>query len=614
MIRFKAILTVFCLSVAIGWGATETKPTTTSAPTTSDTGAKNKVVVIKLDGKITEAPPGIDIGLPDIQLNIFWDQLRLIRMLKNDNTVKALVVLINEPKLEYAQSQELAMELDQLRASGKKVFVHSDSIPASVYAMTLPANRIAMTPGSVLELVGVSAQLLYYKDLMDKLGIQAQVEHMGKYKLFGEPFTATQPSEYMSKQVDDLLDSMYGQITGGISKYRRMSVDKVKSIIDQGPFLAEEAVEFGLIDQLSHRSDFLEQVRKDMQGTLVFNYARTTPPDIKSGLGGLLQIFSMIGSKGTETSANKVAIVYVTGVIIEGESESPFDSSGTAGSETIRKAFAEIKKDDMIKAIVVRVDSPGGSSTASEIIWGAIHEASKTRPVVISMGSMAGSGGYYVAAAGNTLFASPATMTGSIGVVVGKAIMKDLLGKIYLKQYNYARGKNAAIDDPFIPLTEEQRLQTRKKIAEAFELFKQRVREGRRDKIKNLDELATGMVYTGEQGIKLGLVDKIGTLADAVALAAEQAKIKSYQVVHLPKPKTLPEILLEGLGYKVDPDDVISSNADERMVSLLGGRRMDLSLGLAGISPSLVYRTILLVKMMRKGGVLAISPYHISIK
>jgi len=614
MKKMIVLFLILCLGIVItSEASTTTLPvTTTKAATATD---ENKVVVVKLDGEITEAPPGVDIGMPDIQLNIFWDQLRLIRMLKNDASVKAIVLLLNQPKLSLAQCQQLAMEFDQLRASGKKVFIHSDSIPASLYMLALPADTIAMTPGAMLELNGLAVQVLYYKRLMDKLGIQADVEHLGKFKLFAEPYTATQPSIYMNKQINGLLDSLYGQIISGIVKYRHLSQEKVKSVLDQGPFLAEEAKDFGLIDQLSHRADLLEQVRKETKGNLVFNYARTSAPQVQKGLGGLLQIFSMIGSKGEEEpSGYKIAIVYATGIIIEGETESFFDSSGTAGSETIRKAFAEIKKDDMIKAVVLRIDSPGGSSTASEIIWGTVHEAAKTKPVIVSMGSMAGSGGYYIAAPADTIFASPATLTGSIGVVVGKPILKDLLDKIYINQYTYTRGKNADIDNPFTALTPEQRKLVREKVLKTFDLFKQRVREGRKDKIKDLDALATGMVYTGEQGVELGLVDKIGTLADAVALAAKKANIKSYQVVHLPKPKTLPELLLEGLGYKVDPDDVIASDTEERLLSLLTDHRMDLTLSLAGFQPSVIRQTLQMIKLMQKGGVLAISPFQISIK
>ncbi len=609
MKKVLLVLVIMFISGNLSFGQTST---TKASSSTEPSEVKEKIVVVKLDGEISETPPGVDLGLPDLQLNIFWDQLRLIRMVKNDRTVKGLVLLINQPELNLAQCQQLAIELGRLRESGKKIFVHADSISTGLYLLALPADQIAMTPETMLEMNGLSAQILYYKELMDKLGITAQVEHEGTFKLFGEPYTATQPSKYMDEQFNDLLDSLYGQITGAISKYRSLSEEKVKSILDQGPFLAGQAREFKLIDRVEHRAEFLERVQKQVRGKLVFDYGKTPAPSIKSGLGGLLQIFSMVGSKGAETSSNKIAVVYVTGMIVEGESEELFNSAQTAGSETMRKAFSEIRKDDKVKAVVVRIDSPGGSSSASEIIWGVIHETAKAKPVIVSMGSTAGSGGYYVAAAGDYIFASPATMTGSIGVIVGKPVMKDLMKKIYITPYTYSRGKNADLYDPFTSLSPGQRQYIREQMALTFKTFKRRVADGRKGKIADVDKLATGRVYTGQQGIQLGLVDKIGTLADAVVMAADKAKIKSYQVVHFPKPKTLPELILEGLGYKVDPDDLVA-DADERMLSMFASRRMG-PLDLAGLNRGVLRQAMRVMKMMQQGKVMAISPYQINVK
>jgi protease IV len=266
-----------------------------------------------------------------------------------------------------------------------------------------------------------------------------------------------------------------------------------------------------------------------------------------------------------------------------------------------------------VKAVVVRIDSPGGSSSASEIIWGVIHETAKTKPVIISMGAVAGSGGYYVAAAGDYIFASPATMTGSIGVVVGKPVMKDLMEKIHINPYTYSRGKNANLFDPFTSLSPAQRQSIRDQMTLTFKTFKQRVVDGRKGKIADIDKLATGRVYTGEEGIQLGLVDKIGTLTDAVVMAADKAKIKSYQVIHLPKPKTLPELILEGLGYKVDPDDLVAADADERMLSMFASRRMG-PLELVGMNRNFLRQIFRIMKMMQQGKVMAISPYQINLK
>jgi protease-4 len=590
-----------CLCASLVSGQTTSAPASTTTATATAAKAE-KIVVVKLEGEVTEAPPGIDIGLPDLKMNLFWDQLRLVRMVKNDSSVQALVLLVDQPSLSLAQSQQLALELARLRKSGKRVYVHADGLTTGLYMLALPADEIGMSPGGTLQFNGLAAQVIYYKGLMAKLGIEAEVEHFGDFKLAAEPFTATQPSKFMDEQMNDLVDSLYSQIVTTTARFRGLREPHVKAIIDRGPFLSEQAKKEGLIDRVVHRGEMLNQIEKELSGKLVFDYARTPAPEIKSGFGGLMQIFGMIGSKGRDGAANRIAIVYVTGAVVEGESEEFFSSAQTAGSKTMRKAFAKIRKDDRIKAVVLRIDSPGGSSSASEVIWELAAETAKTKPVIVSMGSVAGSGGYYIAAAGSYIYASPATLTGSIGVVAGKPVLKGLMDKIDLNAYTYARGKNAGLFDPFSKLTASQRENLQGQMEIIFNQFKDRVMLGRKDKIKDIVALATGRVFTGEQAIKLGLVDRIGTLADAVDRAAADAKITSYDVVHLPEPKTLPEILLEGLGYKMDPEEVMMSRGNLPMLKILG------------VDASLIRETLTVAEMLKRGNVLMLAPYHIELR
>ena len=607
-VRKSIAIGVLLFACVVAWG--KTSSATGTAPA-SKAVAEKKLVVVKLKGEITEAPPGIDLGFGDLQTNVFWDQLRLVRMIKNDAAVAGLVLLINDPNLSLAQCQQLAMELDRLRKAGKKVFVHADSIPTNLYLLALASDTLAMSPGTTLEMTGLAVQIIYYKNLMEFLGIEAQVEHCGAYKLFAEPYTATRPSKYMDEQINDLLDSLYGQIVSAISQHRKMSEERAKSILDRGPFLAEQAKDAGLIDRVAYRHDLVEEARKATGGKPVYDYGRTATPAMKGGLSGLLQIFSMVGSKAGQESGNRIAIVYVTGMVTEGESESLFGPAETAGSETMRKVFAKINEDNGIKAVVVRVDSPGGMSSASEIIWKLIWDTAKTRPVITSMGEMAGSGGYYVAAAGDVVLASEGTLTGSIGVVAGKPVMAKLLEKIHLNAYTYSRGKNATMNDPFSAMTPDQRKTFQDQIALIFQTFKDRMMISRKGKIKDIDALATGRVYTGEQGVGLGLVDRIGTLADAVDLAAERAKLKNYQVVQYPQPKTLPDILLEALGYRTDDDGVMMDDRLRPLSALIGAGS---DLNLAGIDLRMIRQALRMVKMMQTGGVLAVSPYQIRLR
>jgi protease-4 len=601
---FLWCILIGCVVATTGFG----KTAPASQPSVK---AADKIVVLRLDGEVTEAPPSVDLGVSELQLNLFWDQLRLIRMVKNDPEVLGLVVLIDEPELSMAQCQQLAMELAKLKSAGKKVFVHTDSITTGLYMLAMPADQIAMSPGSMLLVNGVAAQVYYYKNLMDKLGVDAEVEHFGNFKLAAEPFTTSQPSKYMDEQMNDLIDSLYGQIVGTIAKSRKLTPSQVESIIDRGPFVAEQAVKEKLIDRVVHRQEMLKEIRKKYDVQLVYNYGQGKMPEIQSGFGGLMQIFSMVGSKGSKDGQNKIAVVYVTGMVIEGETQEIFDSAQTAGSQTMRKAFAAIAKNSRIKAVVVRIDSPGGSATASEIIWDLVRSVAEKKPVIVSMGSVAGSGGYYIASAGEYIFASPATLTGSIGVVSGKPVLKKMMDKIYINTKTYARGKNATMFDSMSYLTDDQRKNMHDQMQMVYDQFKERVMLGRKDKIKNIDALATGRVYTGQQGISLGLVDGIGTLADAVEMAAAKANITSYDVIHLPAPKTLPEILLESLGYRVDPEQTMMAGM---MLSKMSPEQKMLMMVLPGIDSSLVRETLMLAKMLKGGSVLMVAPYHIELR
>jgi len=569
----------------------------------------DKIVVMKLDGEIRETPPAIDLGLPDIKPNLFWDQLRLIRMAERDTSVKGLIVLIDQPEINLAQAQQVLAELKRFRRSGKKVFVHADGLQSASYLLTLPADQIAMTPGAILWLTGVRAHVFYFKELMNKLGIDADVEHVGQYKLAAEPFTDLEPSPEMKKQLNELIDDVYEQITTEISAARKLKPKRVKAIIDEGPFLAEQAAEVKLIDRASHRSEFLSATKKELGGRLIFDYGRRKIPHPKPGLAGIWQMFSLLGAKVRGAGENKIAVVTITGFLIEGESEDYFGDPMTAGTTTLRKAFKQINKDSTIKAVVVRVDSPGGSSSAAEIMWNLIHTAAKRKPVVISMSAEAASGGYYLACAGSYIFAAPATLTGSIGVIAGKPVLGELLTKIGVKGFSVTRGKNADIMNPFARFSQNQRETLKRHIEQVYQTFKQRVTQGRAGKVKNVSSVATGQVFTGRQAQKLGLIDQIGTLADAVEWAAKKSKTKSYQVTFLPRPKTLFEIILEGLGYNVEADGSHTAALMNMMNSVRPASHTWPSNALSEIYHSRFFRQArVLARLLTTGDVLALAP------
>lgn len=587
----------------------------TTEPTSNEQPKPQTAVVLKLDGPIREAPPEIDLGISDLQSDLFWDDLQLIRRAAKDESVRAIILLINQPELKMAQVQQLAAEIKRFKAAGKNVFVHADTLESGPYLLALSADQIAMTPSSILMLAGVRMQVLYFKELMTKLGIEVETVHAGKYKLAAEPYTRDQPSEEMAEQLNDLVNDIYGQIAGEISQSRNLAAEKTDEIIDNGPYTAEQALDAKLIDRVCHRDKFLREIKETSGLELVFDYSRSKVPSIQPGLAGFFQMLRLFGGEVQPVTGDKIAVVVVNGVIVEGSSEEFWDTAGTAGSETLRKAFKSINRDDGIKGVVVRIDSPGGSATASEIIWNVIKETAERKPVVISMSGEAASGGYYIACAGEYIFAAPSTITGSIGVIAGKPVVTELLSKIGVSAFSVAKGKNAGILDPVSKSSDHQRETLQKLTEQVYRQFALRVEQGRAGKIKDISELATGRVFTGREAVKLGLVDEIGTLADAVDRVAKDAGTESYHVIMLPKPKTLPEIILESLGYNVDPESVVTSRQLLSRV-VLGGPVAPFGLsdlpGTMGLSIWSEARMI--VRVLQGGQPLMLAPVHIDIR
>lgn len=574
----------------------------------------DKLVVLKLDGQIRETPPGIDLGLPDIKPNLFWDQLRLIRMAGDDETVKALIVLIDKPELNLAQCQQILAELKRFRKTNKQVFVHADSLSAGPYLLALGADHITVSPSAMLALTGVKLQVLYYRELMNKLGIDAEVEARGEYKLAAEPYTRPEPSPAMIQQLNELVEDVYAQIVSEIAAARKMTTDQVNTLIDQGIFLASDAVKHKLIDQVAHRSEFLLETQKSLKGRLVFDYGKSGMLKMKPGLAGLVQMFTFLGTRAGLVEGNEIAIVVISGFLTEGETEDYFGEGSVAGSSTLRRAFEQIDKDDHIKAVVVRIDSPGGSATASEIIWDAVKRTAQRKPLVVSMSGMGASGGYYIACAADHIMAVPATLTGSIGVVSGKPVLGGLLNKIGVKPFSVSKGKNANMFDLFAKYSDHERQTMHVRVTQIFENFKKRVREGRKSKLSNVDSVATGKVFTGKAAIKLGLIDEMGTLADAVEWAAKQAKLETYRVVFMPEPKTILEVILEGLGYKVDPEQIQSITPIRWHLLNQSSLPMPYAFSSALLGTRILTQAELIMRVLRRGGVLALTPLHIEVR
>ncbi|QEH34940.1 Protease 4 [Aquisphaera giovannonii] len=515
---------------------------------------KPKVAVFRLGGTVQETPTD-DVfnfgGEASVPL-----QTLVSRMDKaaGDPAVKAVVILLESPTVGSSQVEELRQAIGRIRAAGKEVYAHADQIGGlGHYALLTAASTIAVTPTADLWITGLYGESPYLRRMLDKIGVKPDFMTCGDYKSAAEIFLRDGPSKEAEAMQNWLLDSLYETAVARIAAGRKVSPAMVQAWIDSGPHSAEKAKELGMVDVVEHRQDLEARLAGKYGKDVTFDrkYGRKAEPKLDaSSPFGLFKFWGELlgASKASDSRKPAIGVVYVEGPIVVGGGGGASDlfQEASASGVKIRKALDRAAADDAIKAVVLRVDSPGGSALASEIILDATRRVKAKKPFVVSMGDVAGSGGYYVACASDTIFADESTITASIGVVSGKLATKDVYDKLGVDFKSYRRGQNAgmlASGDVFSP---GERLKMRAYMDEVYGVFKGHVTAARGNRLKKpIDELAGGRVFTGKQALALGLVDRIGTLHDAIAYVADQAKVKDYDVRTVPKPKSFLEQLLD---------------------------------------------------------------------
>ena len=484
---------------------------------------------------------------------------------RTDEHLQAVVFEIEDAALGFAQIQELRAQIEALRAADKEVWIFAETLGGGTLMLGSAASQLTLLPTGELSLKGMYGEASYYKNMMDKIGVEADILHCGAYKSAGEPYYRTGPSKEVEEQTNKLIDSMFEQMVDAIAKSRRLEPDRVRELIDIGSFSAKEALEAKLVDKLAYREDFLKSLKKryGADAKITKKYGKKKGPEIDfENPFGIFKLFSEIMKGPKESGKPAIAVVYVEGMITGGKSESGiFGGAENAGSTTVRKAIANAADDENVKALILRVDSPGGSAIASDIICEATKRFKKSgRPFIVSMGNVAGSGGYYVSTLADTLFAEPCTITGSIGVVGGKIVTKGLWDWIGITGHEYKRGKHADIMNTNRKFSDEERTLVSNMMNRVYDEFKSRVKEGRGSHIKGeLEPLAGGRVYTGKQALAIGLVDRLGGFADAIKFTAGEAELgNDYELKIFPKPKNIMDIFAEAFGGKEDKDEAAS--------------------------------------------------------
>ncbi|MFN4083226.1 MAG: signal peptide peptidase SppA [Bacteroidia bacterium] len=463
------------------------------------------------------------IGLNDIILNIK-------KAAENDN-IKGIKLTCGLWPSDYATLNEIRNELIAFKTnSGKFIIAYGEFMDEHSYYVASVADKIYLNPAGQILLNGFSSQVIYLKNMLDKIGVEPQLIRHGKYKSAGEPFITDKMSSENRQQIETYLGNLYGYFVSQIAASRGINENTLKDIIENLKTQNNlDAIKLGIIDSVKY-ADEVEAELKTACGI--------KPEEDLSVVS--LKTFNNIPNPKTSVSDNKIAVLYCSGEIMNGKGNDEI-----IGSDKIAEIIKQIRTKNKYKALVVRINSPGGSSLASDVIWREISLAKQKIPVVVSMGAVAASGGYYIAAPANKIFAQPNTITGSIGVFGLLINAKNLLNnKLGINIETVKFGKYADIGMPDRALTADEKAILQNEVDKVYDDFISNVAAGRNLTKQQVDELAQGRVYSGIEAKKLGLIDEFGGLNDAVKYAAELAKLEDYRTVNLPEQKEPFEELL----------------------------------------------------------------------
>jgi protease-4 len=538
-----------------------------------------KVAHIKLSGSMGEKAPTVDPLLGNLG-ETFKDKLERIKKAGADKEVAALLLEVNGVSAGWGKLNELTEAVAAFRATGKKAYAHLESGSTKDYLIGLACDEVCLPESTWLMLTGVRMEVSFYKDLFAKIGVKADMLQMGDFKGAAEPYTRDSLSEPNRKQLTSVLDDFYEkEIVGRIVKaraLRKLSDDKVKKLIDEGPYAARSAHKVGLVDRLAYLDDYEDAIKKAVGGEakVVRDYQKKKQEELD--IFGLYRKLLFGPSKSSGGRGPKVAVIYANGAIMTGKSTSSLLGAEVMGSDTIVKAIRTAENDKSVKAIVLRVDSPGGSALASDLIWNELKRSKK--PVVASMADVAASGGYYISMAAKKIFAEPGTLTGSIGVVGGKFATRGLWNKIGVKTEVIARGAHSGLLTSDEPFSDSERKAMKGLMQDVYDQFvdkalEGRLKAGRKMTRKELLDLAGGRIWTGRQAKENGLIDELGTLHDAVMAAAKMGGLpadKEPELLLLPKSKGFLEDLL---GSRSDAALSVVLPALKKSPELLGKLR-----------------------------------------
>ena len=497
---------------------------------------KNSVMMLDLNGTLTERSQENPLDFlmkEDYKTYGLDDILSSIRKAKENEDIKGIYIQATSLGAGFASLEEIRDALKDFKESGKFIVAYGDTYTQNLYYLSSVADKVLLNPQGMLEWRGLAATPMFFKDLLEKIGVEMQIFKVGTYKSAVEPFISTEMSPANREQVNVYLSSIWGQITSSVAESRNLSVEALNKEADRMLMFypAEESVKNGLVDTLIYKNDVRDYL-KNMVGI---------DKDDNMPVLGIQDMINVKKNVPRDKSGNVIAVYYAYGEIDGGSSASTDEG---INSEKVIKDLRKLKDDENVKAVVLRVNSPGGSAYGSEQIWYAINQLKKEKPVIVSMGDYAASGGYYIACNADTIVAEPTTLTGSIGIF---GMMPNAKGRTEKLGVNFDVVKTnpyADFGNLTRPMNDGEKGLMQMYVNKGYELFLTRCSDGRGISMEELDKIAQGRVWTGSTAKELGLVDELGGLDKALEIAIAKAGVDAYTVMNYPKKEGFLESLM----------------------------------------------------------------------
>jgi protease IV len=498
--------------------------------------SSNSTLVLRLGGNLNETEPGGVLGQFIEAPPTVRGVVEMLRKAKTDRRITSVIVKPSGAAALWGKVQEVRDAVSDFRRSGKPIVAYLEYGGEQEFYLATACDKVFLMPTATLDLTGMASYELFLRGTLDKIGAYPDALHIGQYKTASNTLTEHTYTPAHREMAESLNNDMFEQLVRGIADGRKKSEAEVKSLIDHGPYLPEDALRAGLIDDLAYEDEIDDKVK------------------LAPGKVHYLEMNDYRGVSAGSLGLNRgprIAVIYAAGIIASGKSTYDSPSGSVVGSDTLVDYLRKARADSSVKAIVLRVDSPGGSAIASDVIWREVVLTKNQKPLIASMSDVAASGGYYISMPAHAIVAEPSTLTGSIGVVLTKFVIDGTLKKLGMNMEGVSQGKFAGMYSPVRPFSPEERARMAENMQATYDAFVEKAAQGRNTTPERIDAIGQGRVWTGRQAKEIGLVDELGGLERAVALAKQRAKIAQDTEVELviyPPKKSFYDIVRDPFG------------------------------------------------------------------